>query len=231
MFLKRPAFSVCAEDKGFAVCRNGKALETPLHFPIVVPTNACAEAIAKEFEGSSKKIDMRKMPLMQLALTAIDILSMRREEVISGVMRYGETELICQRATNPADLVMEQDRVWQPYIDWCKERFAADLCTGGGVIPFKQNEPALSALRTFIGTLDAFFLAGLSETCSTLGSLVLGLALMEGRAEVAAVFNAAELDLIWQSKKWGDDPVSQNRHAEIKRDLELYARWFALLGK
>jgi len=55
------------------------------------------------------------------------------------------------------------------------------------IIPFKQNPEALAALRAFVQTLDAFFLTGLSEVCGTLGSLVLGLSLVEGKADTEAV--------------------------------------------
>jgi chaperone required for assembly of F1-ATPase len=127
--------------------------------------------------------------------------------------------------------VAEQNKTWQPYLDWCKEAFTADLRTGQGIVPFEQNKEALAALRREIEKGDAFLLTGLSEACGTLGSLVLGLALMAGRAGAEAVFEAAELDHNWQNKKWGEDPVSQSRHADIKRDLDVCARWFALLKK
>jgi chaperone required for assembly of F1-ATPase len=222
-------FSVKAENKGFIVCKNDKALETPLHSPLAVPARELAETIAQEFSEQREKIDLGKMPVTQMALTAIDITAPRLEEIIGGIMRYGETELICQRAADPAALVAEQNKVWQPYLAWCVERFSADLCTGCGIVPFEQNPEALQALRAFVEKLDAFSLTGLGEACNVLGSLVLGLALLEKRADAEAVFEAAELDRLWQSGKWGDDPVTQGHTLSIKRDLESCEKWFALL--
>jgi chaperone required for assembly of F1-ATPase len=131
----------------------------------------------------------------------------------------------------PPDLVAEQEKVWRPYIDWCGEKFGAALRASSGVVPFEQNRPALASLRAFIETLDVFFLTGLSAACGALGSLVLGLALLEGRADATAVFEAAELEALWQIRKWGEDPASQSRHVDIKRDIETCAQWVALLRK
>lgn len=229
MPLNTRVFSVKAGSKGFLVCRDDKPLETPLHSPLAVPTRDLAETIAQEFGDQGNKPDLRKMPFTQMALTALDITAPGREEVIGAIMRYGETELLCQRAADPAALVAEQNKIWQPYLAWCREKFNADLRTGCGIAPFEQNPEALGALRAHIETLDVFSLTGLGEACSALGSLVLGLALREKRADAAAVFEAAELERLWQSKKWGDDPATKNRADSIKRDLEVCEKLFALL--
>lgn len=230
MTAKQPVFSVKAEAEGFTVYMDAVPLKTPRTLPVTVPTKGLAEALAQECGGQGERMDLRKMPFTQMALTSIDISTQHRDEVIVGIMRFGESELVCQRAADPVALVEEQNKVWQPYLDWCKTQFNAELLTGSGIIPFEQDAKALAAIRAYVDTLDAFRLTGLSEACGTLGSLVLGLALITGQATAEAVFAAAELDNIWQNKKWGDDPVSQGRHAEIKRDLEMCATWTGLLG-
>ncbi|MDR3424217.1 MAG: ATP12 family protein [Alphaproteobacteria bacterium] len=227
---KQPQFSVKAEGDAFTLYRDDEALRTPRNLQVTAPTRRLAEALAQECGGQGEKMDLRKMPLTQMTLTAIDISAMHREEVITGIMRFGESELICQRATDPADLVEEQNKIWQPYLDWCKTKFNADLRTGSGIIPFKQAPEALAALRAFVEKLDAFSLTGLSEAVGISGSLVLGLALATGYADVASIVAAAELDNLWQSKKWGEDPAVQNRQNEITQELEICARFFALLS-
>ncbi len=229
MAITADRFSVKPEGNGYAVYRNETVLKTPQDLPLVVPTRALAAALAEEFASQGEKLDVRKMPMTQLALTALDISSQRRADTVKSIMHKGENELVCQRASDPASLVEEQNKIWQPYLDWCKTRFNAELETGVGIIPFDQNPQALSRLKEHIETLDAFTLTGLHEACSTLGSLVLGLALLEGKADPAQAFEASELDHLWQSKKWGDDPVTQARLDAIKTDLATYKKWFSLL--
>ncbi len=221
--------SIRKEGNAFVVCREGRDVRTPSGAPLAVFQKALVEALAAEIDRQGEKPDVRKMPFVQMAQTAIDIVGPRKKETVESLIRYGETELLCQRAESPADLAAAQDKAWKPYLDWCEKRFGAALKTGSGIVPPKQDEKALASLRRFLEAQDAFVLEGLSAASGATGSLVLALALMEGRATVGEAFEAAEFDSLWQSKTWGEDPLVQARHAEIRRDIEMCAAWFSLL--
>lgn len=227
---KQPVFSIKPEAEGFTVYRGAEPLQTPKNLPVTVPTQALADKIVEECASQGERLDLRKMPITQMALTALDITASHREEVIKGIVRFGESELVCQRAADPADLVEEQNKIWQPYIDWAEEKFKIGLRTGNGVIPFAQDSETLDRLRAVVESYDAFPLTGVSEAVGTSGSLILGLALATGHADPEAVFDAAELDQLWQAKKWGVDPAMQGRFDDIKRDLDICATWFKLVG-
>ena len=62
------------------------------------------------------------------------------------------------------------------------------------------------------------------------GSLVIALAVSEGRLSAADAFAAAQLDELYQIERWGDDPLATQRHEGIQRDIEAGARFLALLG-
>ncbi len=220
-------FSVKPQAGDYAICQDDAALRTPKGRLFAVPKKDLAEAIAREFEESSK--DIRKMPLAQLALTAIDISADRREDVINGIMSFGDHELICQRASHPPELVREQEKLWQPYLEWCRAAYNAELRTGSGVAPFEQSAHALRRLRDGIGKRGAFFLTGLSQACAVLGSLVIGLAFMEGRVGASEALEAAEMESLWQNRKWGKDACHQSRYAEMLRELKVCDKWFSLL--
>ncbi len=223
------SYSAAPKENYFILLKNGKELESPSHFPFTTPTQALANAIIEEFVEQGEKPDLRKMPLTQLALTAVDISKPKRNEIIEALIRYSQIELICQRAETPPSLVTEQTKAWQPYLEWCRERFGADLRTGCGVVPFEQNPKAIAALRTHIETLDAYVLTGLSEACTILGSLVLALALTEDHICATEAFAAAEFESLWQMKTWGEDPATQSRLASIERDLAICEKWFSLI--
>ena len=224
------AFKIVAESDAFTIFRDAEPLKTPRNLPVTVPTKKLAEAIVEECVGQGDRLDLRRMPLTQMALTAIDIAANHRDEVINGIMKFGDSELVCQRATDPADLVARQNEGWQPYLYWCKDKFGAELLTGSGIVPFKQSEEALTKLGAVVESYGAFALTGLSEAVSILGSLVLGLALATKHVTADEAFAAAELDHLWQNKKWGDDPETQSQQAEIKDELTMCARYFELLG-
>jgi chaperone required for assembly of F1-ATPase len=229
-----PAYTIRTQSEGFTVYRDDAPLETPRNLAVMVPTEKLATAIAAEcraqINDKGERLDLRLMPMTQMTLTALDVTSNKRGEIVDGIMRFGECELVCQRATEPADLVAAQNAGWQPYIDWARERFGAELRSGNGIVPFAQKPEALATLRTAVETNDLFGLTGVSEAVGTTGSLVLGLALATGHAEAESVFKAAELDALWQMLKWGEEPEALARHAEIRRDLNDCARWFSLIN-
>ena len=226
----QPVFTIKAEDESFTVYRDEKPLETPKNLRVSVPTRALAEKIVAECDRQGEKLDLRKMPMTQMTLTALDITASHRAEVITGILRYGETELLCHRATEPADLVAEQNKIWQPYIDWCEKKFGVTLRIGAGITPFEQKPETLSTLRSFVETFSAFPLTGLSEAVGISGSLILGLALATGHITPQTAFEAAELDNLWQAKKWGVDPETQTRHDAIKTELGICDAWLELVA-
>ena len=62
-----------------------------------------------------------------------------------------------------------------------------------------------------------------------LGSLVIALALSEGRLSAEHAFAAAQLDELFQLERWGEDPIAARRHVGIRQDIDAGARFLALL--
>jgi chaperone required for assembly of F1-ATPase len=62
----------------------------------------------------------------------------------------------------------------------------------------------------------------------SLGSLVLGLAVVEGRLEAAEAHRLATLDETFQESLWGTDAEAAARRKRIGRELALAERLVAL---
>jgi chaperone required for assembly of F1-ATPase len=227
--VKPVSVSVAAQPSGFALKHGNDDVRTPAGAALILPTQALAEAIAAEWNGQGSKINSALMPLMQLAMTAVDIAGKDRSKMVDAISAFAATELLCHRAENPFTLVERQTKFWQPHLDWSARRFNAPLVTAIGLMPIKQPPASLAALRHAVEAYDAFGLAGLRQAVETTGSLILGLALTEGRIDAAMVFEAAELDAGFQLEKWGEDPVQAARRNGIRDNLDLCVRWFGLL--
>jgi len=226
------AYAVQEASDGFAVCHNGLTFKTPASGMLIVPTKALAEALAEELSNHQPvRIGRKVPPLLQLAMTAIDIVNPKREEAVSRLLAYAGSELLCHRAERPSALVEEQEKIWQPLLDWCAERFKAPLHTGTGIMPIIQPPDSVAALHKAIEEQDVFRIAGLSAAVGACGSLVLGLAMEAGHLNAAEACHAAELDAAHQMKEWGDDPEIALRIEGIRKELVLCEQWFALLQK
>ena len=208
-----------------------RPVRTPLGHPLVLPTAALAAAIAAEWEAQKADIVLAAMPLTQIANTALDRASSNREYFRAVVAAYGLSDLLCQRAEAPPDLVRRQEDQWGPLLEWAAARFGARLAVGAGIMPIAQPIEAVAALETAVAGLDDWILAAAGVATATSGSLVLALAVVEGRIGGEEAFALAVLDEVWQNEQWGEDREAAARRNTIAADLAAAARFARLSRK
>jgi chaperone required for assembly of F1-ATPase len=97
------------------------------------------------------------------------------------------------------------------------------------MLPVTQPEAAVLRLRQVIETLDDWRLVGLHAATTALGSVVLGLALLEGALDAEQAFAASLLDELYEIERWGLERDAQRRHTALKRDLTAIERFAACL--
>ena len=223
--------AVEATEGGFRVLLDGKPMRTPAKAVLVVPTNSLAEAIATEWGGVPDKaeINAAHLPLTRLAATGLDRVIPRREEIIAEISKYAGSDLLCYRADTPASLVKLQHDAWQPLLDWAAEAFGARLTVATGIAFVDQPEEAVARLRDIVSTHADLALSALYNLTHTAGSLVIALAVAEGRLSAEAAFAAAQVDELYQIERWGDDPLAAKHRDGIAKDISAGARFLTLL--
>jgi chaperone required for assembly of F1-ATPase len=213
---------------GYGVRLDGKPLSTPGKAELVVPSRALAEAIAAEWRAQAGDIDLARLPLTRLASTAIDLVTPRRAEVGAEVARYAGTDLVCYRAGHPPQLAQRQHAAWQPLIDWATMRYDATLDVTVGVVPVAQPVASLRAFAAAVGAYAPLELAALHLATAACGSLVIALALIEGRLDAAEAFAASQLDETFEIELWGEDAEQMERRAALQDDIALARRFIDL---
>ena len=220
---------VAAAGTGFGVQLDGKPLRTPAKAELVVPTRALAEAIAAEWRGQGDEIKLDTLPLTRIASTALDLVTPRRAEVGAEVARYAGTDLVCYRAGHPPQLAQRQHAAWQPLIDWATMRYDATLEVTVGVVPVAQSVASLRAFAAAVGAYPPLELAALHLATAACGSLVVALALIEGRLDAEEAFAASQLDETFEIELWGEDSEQTQRRAALKDDITLARRFIDLI--
>ncbi len=217
---------------GFGVVLDGRPVRLPGGAPLVVDRAPLAEAIAGEWSaagGGAKggEMSMNDMPLTRLVGTAQERIAPDPSAMVEGLARYAESDLLCYRAEDP-QLAARQALEWQPLLDWAALQHDAPLRVTEGIMPIRQEGTAVAALRAAIATRNALELAALGVLVPALGSLVLGLAVVEGRLEAAEAHRLAILDETYQEEFWGLDAEAAERRARIAEDIAVVARLLAL---
>ncbi|NQW54439.1 MAG: ATPase [Rhodospirillales bacterium] len=218
-------------EGGLRVLLDGRPMRTPLRATLVVPTRSLAEAIAVEWAGVPDKaeINAAHLPLTRLAATGIDRVVARRVDVIADTAKYAGSDLLCYRATAPDSLVELQDELWKPLLDWAAERHGARLVTADGIGFVEQTDEAKARLHEAVSAHGDLALSALYNLTHTAGSVVIALAVSDGRLDAAGAFAAAQMDELYQVDRWGDDPLAEKHREGVRKDIEACARFLALL--
>jgi chaperone required for assembly of F1-ATPase len=217
-------------DHRWGVALDGRALRTPGKNELCLPSPALAAAIAAEWDAQKGEIRPATMPLFRLAATAIDRTAAQRGLVVAETANYAGTDLVCYRAESPPALAALQQAVWQPLIDWAALRYDARLAVTTGIIPAAQSPTALRAFAAAVAAQDDFRLTALHTLTAACGSLVIALALAEGRLDAEATFAASQLDETFQIETWGEDAEAAARRQALAADIAAAARFIALLA-
>jgi chaperone required for assembly of F1-ATPase len=222
--------SVSGQDRAFVVLVDGKPVKTPSRAVLALPSRALADAVADEWRRQDAKIEPAAMPLTGLANTAIDGVPMQRDAVVSHIIRFGRSDLLCYRADAPAALVARQSEAWDPLLAWVAETYGAGLTVGTGVGFIEQAEAALLVFESAVRSRDDFALTALNLAASLTGSLVLALALADGHLDADEAFAAATVDEVFQAEKWGRDAEAEARRERLAAELGAAERFLRFLA-
>lgn len=227
-FWKTATIAPC--EGGHQVLLDARPVKTPLKHPLVLPTAAMAGAIAEEWDAQQGQIRPDSMPMTRYANSAIDKVTQQFDAVVALVAAYGETDLLCYRATGPEGLVARQEAGWQPLLDWAATHLGAPLITVAGVMHQPQPAPSLASLRARTASLSPFRLAAFHDIVAISGSLVLGFAVIHGRLTPDEAWMLSRIDENWQAELWGQDDEAMALAATRRAALLDAARFQDLCG-
>ncbi|SDN98272.1 Chaperone required for the assembly of the F1-ATPase [Methylobacterium phyllostachyos] len=221
-FYKEAGFS--EDPDGFRLMLDGRAANTPARNPLRLPTRALAESVAAEWAAQETQIDPARMPLTRLANTAIDGVAPRLDAVASDLCAYAGTDLVAYRAGDPERLVAAQAAAWDPILDWARESLGVRLILSEGVMHVMQPSDTVRALSDAVSRVtDPFRLAGLHTLTTLSGSLLIALAVLEGRLTPAEAWAAAHVDETYQAQVWGRDAEAEARLEARRTEFEAAA--------
>ena len=217
--------TVEAVEGGFTVKLDGRGVKTPAKTPLVVPTQALADAIAAEWDAQDKKIDPLTMPVTRGANAALDKVATQKDEVVEMLAAYGDCDLLCYRAAGPVELISLQQAAWDPLLDWSAQSLGAPLMAKEGVIHAPQAPETLDRLTALVADMDNFGLAAFHDLVAMSGSLILALAVTRKRLSADDAWAVSRIDEDWQITQWGEDDEARATVA-IKHEAFLAAARF-----
>lgn len=224
------AATVVPEEDGFAIALDNRRVKTPAKQSLLLPTEGLARLIAAEWDAQTGLVNPETMPATRMANSALDKVAAQYDEVVGVLGAYGETDLLCYRATGPERLIAQQADAWDPLLHWAAEVLHAPLQATTGVIPIPQDPAAVARLHQHLRDLGPFRLAGLHDLVAISGSLVLAFATAHGRLSAEEGWATSRIDEQWQAALWGEDEEAAVMAAFKRQAFHEAAQFFALCG-
>ncbi|WP_284945213.1 ATP12 family protein [Acidisoma cladoniae] len=223
-----------AEAEGrFSVLLDGKPMRLPGGESLALAHRPLAEAIVDEWDqagGGAKGATVTPglLPMTQLAATATLRIAPAPAETAAAIAAYARADLLCYRAEATPALLAQQDAAWQPWLDWAEKRYGAALLVTRGIGFIDQSPQALAALAAAVAAQDAHALAALGVMVPVLGSLVLGLAIIEGEMNATEAYGLSVIDELYQEERWGRDEDAAAHRARAGDDVSAAATYVRL---
>lgn len=219
--------------EGYTVELDGKPVLLPERAPLRVRSRALAGDLAAEWQAAGaddpkKRFAAEDLPLTRIAGAMIERVTPNRAHSVETLAGYGEHDLLCYRAEVRDPLGRRQTELWQPWLDWLRDRYGVALVVTHGMMPVAQPAEAMQRLATVLAAYDDAGLAGLGVAVPALGSLTLGMALADGVLEAREAVSLATLDEQAQMERWGDDAEQLDRIATVGADVADAARFMTL---
>ncbi len=222
-------------EDGFVIQLDGKTVKTPLGQPLAAPNRAMADVIVQEWLAQGDQIVPDSMPITQMLNTAIDRMR-ERDAITKTLLKYLDTDLLCYRVKEPAELAKMQKETWDRWLTWFDEHFESPLEVTFGLGALTQDADTHKQIWNYLEALDEYYFTILQIVTSLSGSIVLGLAFLEHEATPEDVFTAAELEETYHAgianeELHGADPVTERRQKAMKLDLDASRRFLGLLDQ
>jgi chaperone required for assembly of F1-ATPase len=216
--------STAPEDDGFSIQLDGKPVRTPEHKILMAPTQKLADFVAMEWNAQVDVIDPETMPLTQILTTAIDCHEDSRALIEGEVLGYLDTDLLCYRAEEPPAVYDRQVQAWDPWLKWFEHASGNKLHTTAGLTALKQPQGAHDFAAKIVRHADLYHFMAIQMATAISGSLVLGMAFVDGAATPDQVFEAAQLEELYRNEIYNEEfygkaPHQEKAHAGILRDL------------
>jgi chaperone required for assembly of F1-ATPase len=161
-----------------------------------LPTKELALTIALEFDSQATYVRLFTMPMTLLAFKAIDIVPVRRDEMIQNmknILRFDTACYRCDEEDYPG-LIRLQQKSFDPLLKWISKEFKAPLTFTSEIEAIKQDPQSLQILDAMIEAQSQWNLA-IFETIANIGkSVVVALAFTHRKINTQETWQAVRVE-------------------------------------
>ena len=208
-------------NPAYCIQLDGKTIKTPARNTLLAPNFKSAQIVADEWAAQQQLIDAATMPATRLVNTACDGIEDDPQAVLEDMLKFASSDLLCYRATTPADLVELQISQWDQVLDWVGEEYGAQFETTDSLIQIAQPKQAIMAVGQALKQWpDPIAIGALHTFTNLTGSLILALAIASSKHSAEEAWKIAHIDEDWNISTWGEDQEAEKRRDNRWKEME-----------
>ncbi|CAE6491476.1 unnamed protein product [Rhizoctonia solani] len=214
-----------AENNGFlTVTLDKRALRTTEGAKLEIPNSRrlLASLIAIEWENQEKLIKSHALPMTSIASRAIDGLrdGGARFDLVAELIKYFDTDTICFHESHPPALVKLQEEHWNPLLKWAESTYNIKINIFDSVLGNTQPKETKEVLMNEVNELGQWEMAAFERAVLTTKSFIIALALVKGRINVEQAAQAAHVEVVSQTQRWGEvEDTHDVDYHDIRRQM------------
>lgn len=207
------------DNKGYHVVQlDNTPIKTALRHNLYAPNAALAQAMVQEWHSQEDQIDPHSMPITTICHTAIDNpMGVTNEDLIHAIIEIFENDMICALADEPQELVDKENELWLPIHKWFENEFGVRVHATTEMSATSQLEATKDVVRERLRAYNTWQLYGLHTAMETIKSLILTLAVVNGRCTLDEAYRLSRLELHIQCNVWASTDYRYTDEEEEER--------------
>ncbi|WBW71689.1 mitochondrial F1-FO ATP synthase chaperone Atp12 [Schizosaccharomyces osmophilus] len=223
--------SVSNENGQAFVKLDGRSIKTPSGKILEIPAfmRPLAHLVALEWDRlPSSSIRPHMLPVTSLFSRAMDVSELESEKakVFDQVTKFIDTDTILVYAPTEeyeGKLLKEQQKKWLPLKKAFEEKFDVHLKHldgDGGLVACKQSTETHDKIQKWLSSLNPWQLAAFERCVASSKSFILSTLLLEGELSSDEVVELTNLELCFQTNKWGTlEDVHEMDHHDLRQKV------------
>jgi chaperone required for assembly of F1-ATPase len=218
-------------EGGYAVGLDGRVPRTPGMKHVVVPNEALAVEMAREWSLQREFIDPETMPLVRLVNSGVEAGDESTQALRDEIVKYSGNDLLLYRADAPESLVLRQEEVWDAILVKLARHFDIAFQPTVGILHQAQPQPTLARLAAVLADEALLPLTAMNSIMSITGSGLLAIAVRHGLVSPEEAWVAAHVDEDHQIGLWGEVEEITTRRAKRRSEFDVAIRVLELLSR
>jgi ATP synthase F1 complex assembly factor 2 len=228
------------DKQHWLVTLDERVLKTPNRHPFIIPSKILASLVAHEWDCQIKTLETSTMPLTMLCATAIEITKTKRIPIITEMLRFLVTDLVCFPIVvsdqengnfNNLDedsrrLFERQQKAWEIPLQHFKKRYG-ELDQQGILATPSHPIDTINNVKTRLSEMNEWELTSIQHLAQGCKSLVIPLALIDHAITCQQTIDAARVEEDHQIEQWG---LVEGSHDVELANIKLQITSAALLN-